>query len=98
MEPRTIVISSSHLEGTGSPEALDMSGVGPRYVSCCVTLTNLAIALHLTSFISTFQEFPKRFERSGAIERLERLERASLLYARRAQAGSDDSRAASLIS
>jgi len=33
-------------------------------------LTNLAIALHLTSccFISTFQEFPKRFEQSKAIE------------------------------
>jgi hypothetical protein len=26
VEPRTIGISSSHLEGTGSPEALDMIG------------------------------------------------------------------------
>ena len=40
-------------------------------------LTNLAIALSFSN-ISTFQEFPKRFERSKAIERLERLERTDL--------------------
>ena len=37
-------------------------------------MTNLAIALSFSN-ISTFQEFPKRLERSAAIERLERLER-----------------------
>ena len=65
-----------------------LSRAGPRYVSCRVTLTNLAIALHLTSCCS-FRRFKnsdtsppfsqslgfKHFERSKAIERLERLER-----------------------
>ncbi len=45
--------------------------------ACRVTLTNLAIALHLTSCCS-FRRFKnsRRFERSKAIERLERLKLA----------------------
>jgi hypothetical protein len=40
-------------------------------------LTNLAIAFSFNN-ISTFREFSKRFERSKAIERLERLEPSDL--------------------